>query len=138
MARSSSSKASPPTLRWYWRVGLIASPIAFQVGSVLACALAIQWTMTSAQDHSDGELWIVLLVLAIPLFQFGGACVGFALNAWLLHHRLGWSRDQIAETGVCLEPVARWLELLEACRKPVKQVPASEDPLYDPQIDHSV
>jgi hypothetical protein len=141
------SRISRPELHWPWKVVMFILPVGFQFGSfvplfafawVLGRILSIPWSGVPVRDHPNGLLWILLFLMAIPLFHLSGALLGFSLNAWILRRYLGFSWETVSETGLCPEILVRWFDHLEGRHKPSKKAPQGNDPLYDPQLDHSV
>jgi hypothetical protein len=136
-----------PKLRWTWKLGLCLLPIAFQFGSfvpltlfawALGRALSIPWTGAAVIDQPYGLLWLVLFLLAIPLFHLGGVAFGLCLNGWAMRHILGFTWGAIPETGVCPGFVVYWLESIECRKKPLGQTPEGKDPLFDRELDRPV
>jgi hypothetical protein len=122
-------------------------PSAFQFASfgpltlfawVVGRALSIPWTGAAVIDQPYGLLWLVLFLLAIPVFHLGGVALGFCLSGWILRHTLGFSWDAIPPTGVCPAIVVYWLEAIECRKKPRRQAPQGKDPLFDRELDHLV
>jgi hypothetical protein len=120
-------------------------PIAFQFASfgpltlfawALGRALSIPWTGAAVIDQPYGLLWLVLFLLAIPVFHLGGVALAFCLSGCALRHILGFPWDAIQETGVCPRFVVYWLESIEWRKKPRGRPPQGDDPLFDRELDH--
>jgi hypothetical protein len=138
------ARQSRPKLLWTWKLGLAVLPILFQFGSflpltlfawVLGRALSIPWTGAAVIDQPYGLLWLVLFLMAIPVFHLGGVAVGLCLSGLALRHIVGLPWHAIPETGLCPGFLVYWLESIELRKELRGQFPKGKDPLFDRELD---
>ena len=108
----------PQTLRAKYQVAIAALPVGLMVGSVGALAAGVTWLERAGalplegplRDQPGGAWWILGALVGMVVLMLLGYATGWALNALISRHLLGWSPEQVRAVYLRSDVPAHWLK----------------------------